>query len=164
MKSYKLALAGAAVLTGPALLAVLPGVPAASADTGISVTLGTPTVSARLLVTVPVSVVCSDIPGTISTEDDMVTVNIQQAAGQGVATATGQIMGGTFAGNAGLFTCDGSTINNFTMSLVADSPIHGGQAVATVTAAHVVSTDPYCGWCGTVGESTTLGPETVLVK
>ncbi len=144
--------------------AALTGIPAASADTGMTVTMGTPTVSARLLVTVPVSVVCADIPGGLVTTYDNVTVTISQASSSGVSTATGQLEGGSFFSTSGLFTCDGTTVNNFTFSLVASSPFHGGPAVATVTTVHDVATDPYCLWCAGASESGQLGPIAVTVK
>lgn len=87
----------------------------------------------RVLVAVPVSVVCTDFPGLTATFDD-VTVAIKQASGHSTADGRGELFGG--GGNL-LFTCDGTTVNRFVVPVLTNpgsSPFHGGPAIATVFA------------------------------
>jgi hypothetical protein len=102
----------------------------ASASTGeLTITLGTPTVAARVLVSVPMAVVCTDIPGPTPVSD-IVFVSLEQASGQSVTQGTGQL--GQFFFPTLLLTCDGVTVNHLTVSVLANAggtPWHGGPAI-----------------------------------
>jgi hypothetical protein len=102
----------------------------ASATTN-SVTIGSPvTLTNRVLVTVPVTVVCDPI-ADIGTSTLFVTVT--QASGQ--AVATGSAIDQAFPPQPPLFTCDSVTQNNFVMNILPDMgspPFHGGGAIVQV--------------------------------
>jgi hypothetical protein len=111
----------------------------ASADNGVTITVGKPSLTAKLLVNVPVSVVCAPIQGSTTVINDELDVTISQAASKSVSTGTSQMFGGYFYSTAGLFVCDGSTVNTFDAAVQpspGSGPFHGGQAIITVNAYH----------------------------
>jgi hypothetical protein len=139
----RLKLAGA---IGLGLLLAIMSASAAGATTSATtntITVGsTATLSSRLLISVPVTVVCD--PLTDSFIDASVSVNVQQANGRQIATASGFAFGGpTF------LTCDGVTQNQVVVQATPNAgspPFHGGAAL--VTASFLVEygiTFPDCG-------------------
>jgi hypothetical protein len=138
------------------------GLAASSAGaTGImTITVGTPTVTNKLLVTVPVQVVC-DAQNGDPTEMDLVHVDLSQANGKTVTTGSGQVAGGPgdfFTNNVGPFlTCDGKTVNNVAVTVLGNGQYKGGGAIITVNASQSVGTGCSFG-CVTASESATVGP------
>jgi hypothetical protein len=133
----------------------------ASADAGVVITIGKATLTNRLLVNIPVTVVCAAIPGA-DTEFDLVQVSLQQAVAKSVSSGSGSLSGGSFDGNAGLFTCDGLTANTFNVSFIPGSgsgPFKGGGAILTVNASHTTEDCPFCGVVAS--EGTQLGPQSI---
>jgi hypothetical protein len=125
---------------------------AAWAQTPLDVELGASgTVSARVLVTVPVSLTCDpsfNNPATGVAEGEL-TVRVEQGSGDDIA------FGSTSVG----ITCTGAP-EVLNVAVTADpfgAPFHGGPAVATVFA-FVVSPD-----FSTV-ESDRDGPEVILLR
>jgi len=159
-----LSVMGLIVLAQLALSAT--GLPSASADSGMTVALGQPTLTSRLLVTVPVTVVCD--PLSDPTYSDDVYVSIQQASGRSVSTGSGRVDGGpqSMGPSAPVFTCDGTTQNAISVSVVPDigsSPFHGGPAIFQVYASHSAGTCSY--YCVvTATESGHVGPISVNLK
>jgi hypothetical protein len=169
------ALLGFAVAVSSLGLATLSGSSSASAvdsaltQTGsVTVAIGAPIeVTNRLLVTLPVEVVCAAI-GDSSTVPlgDLVYVTVVQAHGKSVSQAQGQLLAGptTTSSNPNPFlTCDGSTVNEIVLSAVGTGPFHGGPAVAFAGASHTVGTcNVFCNQ--TEFETGSIGPIGVNVK
>jgi hypothetical protein len=107
------------------LLTALSAAPA-SAITN-TITIGTVTLTNRVLVEVPVTVVCDPVPDATQS---FLGVLVRQASGQAIAT------GSAFTGSFGeplLFTCDGVTQNHLVVDVLPDPnspPFHGGGAIA----------------------------------
>jgi hypothetical protein len=106
------------------LLTVLSAAPA-SATTN-TITVGSVTLTNRVLVTIPVTVVCDPLPGP--NFDTTVEVTVTQASGKAVATGSA----GTEVTPEPLFTCDGVTQNHLVMKVLPSAgspPFHGGGAI-----------------------------------
>jgi hypothetical protein len=123
----RLRLAGAIGLAG-LLVAISAG--AASATTN-TVTVGSGTLTGRILITVPVTVVCDPLPGNYV--DTNIGVTVQQANGKQVATASGGQF--TVLPTPSPLTCDGVTPNTVEIQARPDGgiPFHGGTAFVTAT-------------------------------
>src|SRR3954447_8028301 len=91
----------------------------AVATSGMELSVGRPTLEARVLVEVPTNVVCQSL-GSDTTLVDSVTVRLSQASGRSVSTGSGTVAGGPFSpfGGVGFLTCDGSTQNSVTVSVL----------------------------------------------
>ena len=131
---------------GLGLLLVFMGASAAGAATNTITVGSTATLSSRLLISVPVTVVCD--PLTDSFIDASVSVNVQQASGRQIAHASGTLLATAFAGSTNFLTCDGVTQNNVVVQATPDSgspPFHGGPAL--VTASFLVENGIFFGCC-----------------
>jgi hypothetical protein len=120
----RLCLAGAATVL---LVAV-----SASYASAMTVSLGTPTLSARVAISVPATVSCDPFDPTLTYFADGVTVSVQQAAGRQIARGTGSASGFPDV----LFACD-SAPHTISVSVAADPagpPFHGGPAAFTTSA------------------------------
>jgi hypothetical protein len=138
------------------LLAV-PVVAAVSAATAIAaqamtITLGQPSLSARVAITVPVTVSCappSDPSLPLSSAG--VSVSVEQAAGKQIAHGVTSLnfMGGPVPPP---FTCDGTnqTLNVTVLADPSGAPFHGGQAV--------VSASAFASFGFIEGQSASVGP------
>jgi hypothetical protein len=127
-------------------------------------------VTNRLLVSVPVQVVCDEIgnPGDI-TLGDTVSVTVSQANGKSVSSGTGSVSAGPTSmynpGSPGFLTCDGSTVNTVTVPVQGTGPFHGGGAVVSVSTYHSVGTCYFPGYCPpTAYEQGSIGPIAVSLK
>ena len=133
----------------------------------MTVTVGaTATLTDRVLIVVPVTVVCAPLPNTPTS--DVVSVQVIQAAGHDVSRGFTQMFGDVSSGTTFL-TCDGSTPNNLVFSVLPDpgsGPFHGGSAVVTAFASH--TTGESCGFPGCFfnfqTESGTSGPVSVKLR
>ncbi len=108
------------------LLTALSAAPA-SAITN-TITIGTVTLTNRVLVEVPVTVVCDPVPDATQS---FLGVLVRQASGRAVATGTA--FETTFGTEPLLFTCDGVTQNHLVADVLPDPgspPFHGGGAIA----------------------------------
>jgi hypothetical protein len=124
-----LKLAGAIGVAG-ILLTTLSAAPA-SATTN-TITIGSVTLTARVLVAVPVTVVCDPLAGAgVSDQFETdVSAFVTQASGQAVATGQGGIT--TVSPQPLLLTCDGVTQNNVVVDVLplpGSPPFHGGSAI-----------------------------------
>jgi hypothetical protein len=141
----------------------------AAATSGLDVSVGRPSLEARLLVEVPTTVVCQSLGGD-TTLVDSVTVSLWQASGRDISTGSGRVQGGPFSlsGGTAFLTCDGSTQNRVVVSVLPDSgsgPFHGGPAVITVDASHAVGTCMFPGFCQTTAsESDHIGPSSIKIS
>jgi hypothetical protein len=120
-------------------------------------TVGAPIrVTNRLLVSVPIQVVCQPIgnPGDI-TLNDSVSVSLSQANGQSVSTGSAMVSSGPFSPQnptgTGLFTCDGSTLNTLTVQVLGNGTFHGGGAILTASAFHSTGTRIFQRFCQSTG-------------
>jgi hypothetical protein len=123
-KLQHVGLVGACVVA----LTLLVGVPAAMADTfgSATVSIGSPSLLARVAVAVPIQYSCAPLD-TFSFGSTIVSVT--QAAGQKIATGTTQS-----APPPDATSCDGAT-HSVTLTVLAIAPgppFHGGRAVITV--------------------------------
>jgi hypothetical protein len=129
---------------GLGLLLVIIGASAARATTN-TITVGSnATLSHRLLISVPVTVVCD--PLTDSFIDASVTVNVQQANGRQIATASG-----TAFGDSTFLTCDGVTQNQVVVQVTPNPsgpPFHGGAAFVTASFLVEYGINPVFPGCG----------------
>jgi len=119
-------LAGAIGLAG-LLVAISAGTASAATNT---VTVGSGTLTGRVLTTVPVTVVCDPLPGNYV--DTSINVTVQQANGKEVSTASG----GLFIAlpTPSVLTCDGVTQNIVEIQATPNAgsgPFHGGAAFVT---------------------------------
>jgi hypothetical protein len=116
-----------------ALLVGLAGLAAASPGITVSVAPQA-TLTSRVVVSVPVRVVCDSL-GLSDNIGDYLSVTVQQASGRSLSTGTGAVGSvNPFPGAPSLFTCDGSTQNAVTVPVVPSAgsgPFHGGPAVIT---------------------------------
>jgi hypothetical protein len=132
---------------------------ASAATTPVSIKISSADLTARILVTVGVDFVCqplvSAIDGSPVTSALLgLAVSVDQANGRTIAHAAG----GDTMPSTDLVTCDGSTVNHRTMSLLSSTvPFHGGTAIATVM---LNVDDPACSFCG----SSEFGRTTSTVK
>jgi len=121
------------------LLAV-PVVAAVSAATAIAaqamtITLGQPSLSAKVAITVPVTVSCAPPSNpSLPLSSAFVSVSVEQAAGKQIAhgVASLNFMGGPVPPP---FTCDG-TDQALNVTVLADpsgAPFHGGQVVVSAS-------------------------------
>jgi hypothetical protein len=137
----------------------------AGASGSVTVTIGGPIqVTNRLLVSVPVNVVCDPLSGD-TVLVDRVSVQLQQANGKTVSQGSASVEGGPFSPFLGspFLTCDGSTVNTVTVKIVGSGPFHGGKAIATASATHTVGTCSF--FCSpTDTESGVVGPSGVNVR
>jgi hypothetical protein len=140
------------------------GSSSASADPGMTVSVGSSTLTARVLLTVPVVVVCAPLSDPNTFSDD-VSVTVQEASGRSINTGMGEVAGGSGSpfGGGGFLTCDGSTHNTVMVNIVPNAPFHGGPAIFTVSASHTSgSCDPFCQITGS--ESASNGPTSMTIK
>ena len=125
-KPARLSLAG---VVCAALLAVT----AASASAAMTVSLGQPTLTARVAIKVPATVSCDPFDPSLTYFDDSVIVSVEQAAGRDIAKGTGSAFG--FLPNL-VFACD-SAPHTVSVDAAADAsgpPFHGGRAAFSATA------------------------------
>lgn len=118
---------GAAVVVAATTLLATAGVAQA-----MTITLGTPDLSSRILVNVPVTVTCSPFDPSLVFFSANVNVRVEQAAGQKIAFGQGGV-GGFLPVLP--FACDGTpyTVTVPVLANTAGAPFHGGAAVFSVT-------------------------------
>lgn len=131
---------------------------AVSATTN-SIAIGSPvTVTDRVLVAVPVTIVCDPLPNTPFQNE--VSVTVEQASGSSVTNGTGQSFPSLI--------CDGVTQNSLIVDVTPSSgsgPFHGGGAIVSASFFYstAVSCGPGCFFMET-GESGSIGPTAVSVR
>jgi hypothetical protein len=132
---------------------------ASAAPAPVSIKISDAHLSARILVTVGIDLVCqpivSAIDGSPVTRAALgLAGSVDQANGRAIAHAAG----GDLMPSTDLVTCDGSTVNHLSLSMLSSTvPFHGGTAIATVM---VNVDDPACEFCG----SSEFGQTTSAVK
>jgi hypothetical protein len=133
---------------------------------GMTVSLGSPSLSARASITEPVTVSCSPFDPSLMLFQEGISVSVEQASGQGIAHASGT----SFAALPTLlFPCDGSQ-NTILVTALADPasrPFHGGPAVFTAFASAGAGTPCFPGsttcFFNLTSQSASSGPTTLLV-
>jgi hypothetical protein len=146
------------------LAALLPAT-ALAADFGL--TVGSPSLTARTLINVPVTVTCSIDPSVATfIFDESVDVNVQQAAGRSFATGAGSVSGSQT--NSLAFPCNGTPtrLNVAVLANPGGVPFHGGPAVisASMTVIAGYESFPGCG-CGPINvwQTFSANPQTVTL-
>lgn len=100
---------------------------AAAADSGMTMSLGTPNLLSRVAITVPVTVSCPSFDPSLILVGESVTVSVAQASGTAIAHGSGSASGS----GSSLFPCDGAA-HQVTVNVPANTagpPFHGGPAV-----------------------------------
>jgi hypothetical protein len=131
----------------------------------LAASIGSPSLSqSRVVITVPVSVVCGPLDPSFDLVIQTIEVHALQAAGKSIARGSGTAHGVLFSGtDTLLFPCDGNS-HSVPVSLTADPtgpPFHGGIAsfTAFVQVDEGIEAFPGCG-CGSifVTETANAGP------
>lgn len=165
MKPWRI-VAATMALAGVAVLPPFAFAGSARADSNLTASLGTATLTARILIHVPVKVVCASLGGTYVVTDS-ITVGVQEASGKSVSSGSGQVVGGSFDGDPALFICDGSTKNVVTVPVLpatGSGPFHKGMAIVTVNISHSTD-DCQFGGCGGGGSaSAVIGPRALKIS
>jgi hypothetical protein len=129
----------------PAAAAVLAACAAtASAADAMTISPGTPRLTGRVAITVPVTVTCSPFDPTLTLDSENINVQVEQADGKAIAHGSG--FTSSFSPPV-LFPCDGSQ-NSVPITIYADPagpPFHGGAAVFTETASAGAATPCFPG-------------------
>jgi hypothetical protein len=98
----------------------------------MTLAVGSPERTARIAVTVPVTVTCNPFGSSLTVFSQSISVRIEQAAGREIARGTGQVFS-SFPSPL-LFPCDGNT-HELLVTVLADPagpPFHGGKAIVSV--------------------------------
>jgi hypothetical protein len=140
---------------------------AATADSGMTMSLGSPNLLSRVAVSVPVTVSCSPFDPSLTLFSEGVSVSVAQASGTAIAHGSGFINSFSFgSGFTPLFPCDNAG-HTVTVNVFADPtgpPFHGGPAVfsASAGASAGLSCGPGC-FSNTFSETANLGPTTLTM-
>jgi hypothetical protein len=110
----------------------------------MTISPGTPSLTGRVAITEPVTVMCSPFDATLTPTGESINVQVEQAAGKAIAhgTATSSSFTPTL-----LFPCDG-TQTTVPITIYADPtgpPFHRGKAVFTETASAGAATPCFPG-------------------
>jgi hypothetical protein len=127
----------------------------------MTVSVGSPSLSARLLVTVPVTVSCSPFDPSLTVFSESVGATVAQASGRSIAHGSGSQF--AFITQPMLFACDG-TSTTIPVQVSADTtgvPFHAGKAIVSASAGAAAGTcfGPRC--FGNTTQSATLPPVVV---
>jgi hypothetical protein len=116
-----------ALLLGAASAAVVAG---SAASAAMTMSVGNPTLTAKVLTSVPVTVSCSPFDPSLTLVGTNAFVSIEQAVGKSIARGSGSTPSGPF-GSPLLFTCDGAdhTLNVDVVADPAGPPFKHGDAV-----------------------------------
>jgi hypothetical protein len=149
-----------------AVVAVATSLAAASPADAMTLEIGTPTLSARVMLTVPVTVVCEPFDPSLSFRQAFVSVSVKQAVNKRIAFGTGQ-----YVSNAPDATppCDGAphVVNVVVLADTAGPPFKRGEAVVTASGAALAGIPcPHYPGCTTdpVQQRASLGPVAVRVR
>lgn len=97
----------------------------------MTLAVGSPELTARIAVTVPVTITCDPFSPTLTVFSQSISVRVEQAAGREIARGTGQAFS-SFPSPL-LFPCDGKT-HELLVTVLADAagpPFHGGKAIVS---------------------------------
>ena len=98
----------------------------------MTLAVGSPELTARIAVTVPVTVSCDPFSPSLTVFSQSITVRVEQAAGREIARGTGTLFS-SFPSPL-LFACDGNA-HELPVTVLADPagpPFHGGKAIVSV--------------------------------
>jgi len=145
-----------------AAAAVIAGSTAAVASAGMRMTVGSPTLSGKVLITVPLTITCSPFDPSLTLISSGAFVSVEQADGQAIAHGFGSV-GGSMGASQIAYSCD-NTPQSVPVLVQANSsgpPFHGGPASFTISAGAVAgipcSFYPGC-FTNIVFQSASLGP------
>jgi hypothetical protein len=128
----------------PALVAILGATAAsgavvgaaAAAAQGMTISLGAPTLSSRVLITEPVTVSCPPFDPSLTYFQGDVTVTAEQASGREIVSGSGSLAASLIGSSNPLpFACDGSqqTLSIPVLANAMGSPFHGGSVVLSAS-------------------------------
>lgn len=141
---------------GCAALAVSSG-----AAQAMTVSVGSPSLSARLLVTVPVTVSCSPFDPSLTLFSENVGATVEQASGRSIAHGSASQL--VFQPEPMLFVCDG-TNTTIPVQVSADTtgvPFHAGKAIVSASAGAAAGTCFGSSCFGNTSQFATVPPTVV---
>lgn len=151
------------LLLASATAALLAG--AASAASAMTMTIGDPSLTAKVLVSVPITASCSAFDPSLTPVSSSASVSIEQATGKAIARGSASLF--TFAPTPLLFPCDGAnhTVGMDVLADAAGGPFRRGQAVmrASAFSGAAQSCGPNCFFGGS-SQSATVGPTAVKIR
>ena len=137
----------------------------AAGASAMTVRVGEPELSARVLVNVPVFVSCSPFDASLTLFQETVNVIVEQAAGKDIAQGSG-FLGSPVSGSLP-YPCDGAE-HEVAVSVLASPmgpPFHGGPAVVSAFAGATAGIPCFPGsttcFIGTSSQSASSGPTVV---
>jgi hypothetical protein len=138
----------------------------ASAASAMTMTIGDPSMTAKVLVSVPVTVSCSPFDPALTPFSASAFVSIEQAVGKSIARGTGATPM-TSPGMPLAFTCDSTdqTINIDVLADPAHPPFKRGAAV--VAASAFASAGQQCGpgcFFNFTTQTASVGPTVVRIR
>ena len=144
-----------------AAAAVIAGSTAAVASAGMTMTVGSPTLSGKVLITVPMTLTCSPFDPSLTFFSASASVQVEQAVGQQIATGFASV-GGFMGGTQLAFNCDNSpqSVPVLVQANTSGPPFHGGPASFRIFAGAAAGIP--CGFFGcftnVVVQNASLGP------
>jgi hypothetical protein len=151
------------VLVGSATAALLTG--STSAASAMTTSIGAPSLTAKVLVSVPVTISCSPFDAALTPVNSNAFVSIEQASGKAIARGSGSTSGPLSAAPLP-FTCDGAdhVVNVDVTADPAGPPFKHGSAVVRggASASAAQQCGPNCFFNFTV-QSANLGPTEVKI-
>ena len=129
----------------------------------MTVSLGSPSLTSRLLVTVPVTVTCSPFDPSLTVFSESIGASVEQASGRAIAHGFTQQL--VFSVPATLFTCDGSA-TTIPVQVPADTssvPFHGGNAIVSASAGASAGTCFGTSCFGNTSQFASVGPVSVRI-
>jgi hypothetical protein len=136
----------------------------AAAEPGMTIRLGTPDLSSRVSIAVPVIVSCSPVDPSLTLFQEGVSVSVEQASGSAIAHGSGYIE--AFDESTLLFPCDDAehTVLVHVLADPAGPPFHGGPAVFSAFAGTTAGTPcgPSC-YYNYVFQGASVGPTTLTM-
>jgi hypothetical protein len=152
--------------TTVAVAAAAFGLATTGAASAMTATVGEPELSAKVLITVPVTVSCDPVSPGLVVFSQSVSVLVEQASGRDIARGTASVFA-SFPQPL-LFACNG-TPTTLSVSVLADPngpPFHGGRAVVRVTATADAGVPlPFGGFTSPFErQSVTVGPTEIRLR
>jgi hypothetical protein len=149
-----------AILVTTVIAVVAAGV-AGLAKSEVILAVGEPDLQAGILVTVPVTAICSPFDPALTHFSSSLSVSVEQANKKQIAFGSG-LAGGTMGSTPIAFPCDG-TANTVSVNVLANpsgAPFRHGKAAFTLSAfasAGIPCGPPFC-FFNITSQSATMGP------
>src|SRR5436190_6521373 len=149
------------ILVGTAA-AVIAGSAAAAANADLTMTVGSPTLGGKVLITVPLTITCSPFDLSLTPISAGAFVSVEQASGRSIAQGFG-LVGGSMGFPQIAYNCDGTAqkVPVLVQANPSGPPFHGGPASFTISAGANAglpcSFYPGC-FTNVMGQSASFGP------